>query len=360
MKLKLEVQPLHATMPGHLVSEEAATENDPQDPILYPVLTLPNEIVSEIFISFLPPYPECPPTFALSTPELWRAMAFDFDYFKFQPNHRAWGGLVKTWLDRSQACALSLQIVSTVKYDYGAIKYDDGELYAILELMEAAAAHCARWEYLKFHLAQASRIHMFKLDGSRPLLRHLDMRLEYDSRGRSDVSGFRDTPFLCTAVLNGNVIARGIILPWMQLASLVLQRIRPSRCSHILKQAPNLIHCELDLVHDDTFLSEVALPQLEALIFNYQREFAFEIQYLHCFVVPSLRRLQILELFLGPSPFNVLESFISRSGHQLQSILITRRSQVPKDAYYEAFPSIELSFEDVPAVQATGCVSRTS
>ncbi|KAJ7187330.1 hypothetical protein C8R46DRAFT_1059491 [Mycena filopes] len=71
-----------------------AKEDEEEDPIPYPVLTLPNEIVSEIFIRVLPPYPECPPwkgslspslltqicrkwrEIALSTPELWRAMAF--------------------------------------------------------------------------------------------------------------------------------------------------------------------------------------------------------------------------------------------------------------------------------------------
>ncbi|KAJ7641164.1 hypothetical protein FB45DRAFT_712335, partial [Roridomyces roridus] len=57
-----------------------------------PVLTLPNEITSEIFVHFLPPYPVCPPMtgldsptslthicrqwreIALATPKLWRAI----------------------------------------------------------------------------------------------------------------------------------------------------------------------------------------------------------------------------------------------------------------------------------------------
>ncbi|KAJ6560151.1 hypothetical protein B0H19DRAFT_945240, partial [Mycena capillaripes] len=58
----------------------------------YPVLTLPAEIISEIFVHFLPIYPSCPPLtgflsptlltqicrkwrhIALTTPALWRAI----------------------------------------------------------------------------------------------------------------------------------------------------------------------------------------------------------------------------------------------------------------------------------------------
>ncbi|KAJ7257017.1 hypothetical protein C8J57DRAFT_1649148, partial [Mycena rebaudengoi] len=50
----------------------------------YPVLTLPVEITSEIFIHFLPKYPLCPPLTGLLSPALlgqifrkWREIAFN-------------------------------------------------------------------------------------------------------------------------------------------------------------------------------------------------------------------------------------------------------------------------------------------
>jgi hypothetical protein len=64
------------------------------DSIQYPVLSLPNEITTEIFINFLPIYPLCPPLvgnlspttmthvfrewreIALDNPMLWRAFGF--------------------------------------------------------------------------------------------------------------------------------------------------------------------------------------------------------------------------------------------------------------------------------------------
>ncbi|KAK6977953.1 F-box domain-containing protein, partial [Favolaschia claudopus] len=52
------------------------------DAFIYPVLTLPNEVVSEIFIQFLPAYPKPPPLVGTSSPTLlthicqkWRAIA---------------------------------------------------------------------------------------------------------------------------------------------------------------------------------------------------------------------------------------------------------------------------------------------
>ena len=40
------------------------------DAYAYPVLTIPNEIVSEIFVHFLPIYPKCPPPIGPLSPYL--------------------------------------------------------------------------------------------------------------------------------------------------------------------------------------------------------------------------------------------------------------------------------------------------
>ncbi|KAJ7231014.1 hypothetical protein C8J57DRAFT_966010, partial [Mycena rebaudengoi] len=52
------------------------------DAYKYPILTLPTEITSGIFVHFLPPYPQCTPATGLSSPELpcqicrvWREIA---------------------------------------------------------------------------------------------------------------------------------------------------------------------------------------------------------------------------------------------------------------------------------------------
>ncbi|KAJ6589151.1 hypothetical protein B0H19DRAFT_923037, partial [Mycena capillaripes] len=95
----------------------------------YPVLTLPPEIVSEIFLNYLPTYPKIPPLFGISspsllcqicrhwraitvsTPVLWRAIRMD------GANHRdseemltAKLELIETWLSRSGDCPLALSL----------------------------------------------------------------------------------------------------------------------------------------------------------------------------------------------------------------------------------------------------------
>ncbi|KAK6977983.1 F-box domain-containing protein, partial [Favolaschia claudopus] len=74
------------------ISELRAAKQSRLNSYRYSVLTLPNEIIGEIFLRFLPPYPKPPPltgilsptsltqicrqwrNIALSTPALWRAI----------------------------------------------------------------------------------------------------------------------------------------------------------------------------------------------------------------------------------------------------------------------------------------------
>ncbi|KAJ7903837.1 hypothetical protein B0H13DRAFT_751030 [Mycena leptocephala] len=92
------------------------------DSYIYPVLSLPNETVSDIFIHFVPPYPQCPPLtgilspttltqicrqwreVALATPELWRAIGLSSRRIPSQIQH----DIADTWLSRSGFCPLAI------------------------------------------------------------------------------------------------------------------------------------------------------------------------------------------------------------------------------------------------------------
>ncbi|KAJ7903835.1 hypothetical protein B0H13DRAFT_2025532, partial [Mycena leptocephala] len=92
------------------------------DSYIYPVLTLPNEIVSEIFVHFVPPYPQRPPLtgilspntlaricrqwreVALATPALWRAIRLSDDRIVLERQRH----IADTWLSRSRFCPLSV------------------------------------------------------------------------------------------------------------------------------------------------------------------------------------------------------------------------------------------------------------
>ncbi|KAJ7704548.1 hypothetical protein B0H17DRAFT_1193755 [Mycena rosella] len=91
----------------------------------YLVLTLPNEIVSEIFVHFLPVYPHSPPLIgprspallgqvcrkwrdiALSTPELWRAVRLTLNKKRRREQQLR---LLETSLERSGSCRLSIEL----------------------------------------------------------------------------------------------------------------------------------------------------------------------------------------------------------------------------------------------------------
>ncbi|KAJ7859511.1 hypothetical protein B0H14DRAFT_2239769, partial [Mycena olivaceomarginata] len=94
---------------------------------IYPVLTLPNEILTEIFVHFLPVYPECPPLtgirspnilaqicrqwreIALKTPALWRSISISY-HPRFPLSFRGRVDLCNIWLTRSRCYPISLNL----------------------------------------------------------------------------------------------------------------------------------------------------------------------------------------------------------------------------------------------------------
>ncbi|KAJ7074041.1 hypothetical protein C8F01DRAFT_6537, partial [Mycena amicta] len=93
----------------------------------YPVLTIPNEIVSEIFMQYIPIYPACPPLLgdgsptklaqicrhwreiAHATPMLWGAIEL-FLSDSLLDASTSQLDTAKTWLERSRALPLSILI----------------------------------------------------------------------------------------------------------------------------------------------------------------------------------------------------------------------------------------------------------
>ncbi|KAJ6540780.1 hypothetical protein B0H19DRAFT_1269316 [Mycena capillaripes] len=160
------------------------------DAYKYTVLTLPNEIVAEIFIRFLPICPSCPPLsgslsptrltqicrrwreIALGTPALWRAVSLDDRHFD--------GDLVQMW---------------------------------------------------------------FTLDGRMPLLRHFELWL---FRPPQNALVIGDAPLLRTANLDYRAVPN-VVLPWTQLTHLILRFISIGNCVPVLQQTPNLVYCDLRL-----------------------------------------------------------------------------------------------------------------
>ncbi|KAJ7028556.1 hypothetical protein C8F04DRAFT_62782 [Mycena alexandri] len=332
------------------------------DSYKYPVLTLPNEIVSEIFVHFLPVYPACPPLagvlsptnltqicrkwreLALATPLLWRAIRLAFNSnIPLKRQIRK----IDMWFSMSGRCPISFEMKGY-------------NLSMESKVLVALAPHHARWEHLKLDLAYLPHDRLL-FTRPMPLLCHLDLGFTYEDDDEEDeVSAptlFGEAPRLYSVILD-NVAAKRFALPWVQLTSLTL-RAAHRDCAGVLKHTPNLVHCDLDFTRGySTTLPNFTFLHLESLVLaDYNADYSRD--YMETFVLPALRKLQIAEQLLGPDPRHSLTAFISKSGCKLQKICIKGPRLVSKDAYCTAFPSIQFFFNGRYDGEGTDVASDT-
>jgi hypothetical protein len=332
----LEAQILLLERSLSALREEKMLAQERLDSYKYPVLTLPNEIVFDIFMQFLPAYPRHPPLtgllspnllthicqrwreIALSTPALWCAIGTSY-YDDIPLKQKA--HIFVLWLRRSRSRPLSLQIVGP----------------DVAEILATVVPHRARWEHLDFHLPPS---HLRTIiDGAMPLLRHLVLAPR--THAVTNILAFREVPLLRTVVLNRSATL-SVILPWVQLTSLTLLFVYPRDCFPILQQTSNLIRCELEVFFDrdnDQSGPDITLPYLESLSID-QCGVSLVTDFLEIFIVPALRSLKIPEYFIDPNPIESLKVFISKSGCKLEEVHITGWRSLPQDSYRKAFPLI--------------------
>ncbi|KAJ7238528.1 hypothetical protein B0H12DRAFT_93216 [Mycena haematopus] len=219
------------------------------DAYKYPVLTLPNEITSQIFIHFLPIYPAAPPlagraspTFlthichhwrevALATPALWRAIKFVDDFHGIR--REQFRHICDAWIRRSGSCPLSIEIDMDVDIQTHAAVFTEPLVIAT-----------SRWEHFKLCVDTSF---LPKLGGPMPMLRSLDLEV---TTVDSDVFVFYEMPQLRSVVLTGHV-SSAITLPWIQLTCLTLNYVGINGCIQILAQTLNLVQCDLSDSDED-------------------------------------------------------------------------------------------------------------
>ncbi|KAK6996945.1 F-box domain-containing protein [Favolaschia claudopus] len=334
---ELDAQILHLEHQlAELRSKQAAVKAR-LDASKYPVLTIPSEIISEIFLHFLPPYPQCPPLtgvdspttlthicsmwreIALSTPQLWRAITVpDIDSGRLH--------IAEAWLSRAGCHPLSLLLHDRIG--------DDVERQI---LRAALISQRARIENLII-ICSESQADLSILDGSMPLLRQLE--LDMWSRGVSVTQEM--APLLRSAVLSDTacILAQ---LPWKQLTSLTLQWGIGMEFITILQQTPNLVDCELLVTSGGgPPLPEVRLPLLDSLYLGTEPDMTEE-RMICSLITPALRTFRVCEYSLGEDPVESLSSFISRSACRLNKLCITHHVDGPLrslEQYQFAFPTI--------------------
>ncbi|KAF8154382.1 hypothetical protein K438DRAFT_1778012 [Mycena galopus ATCC 62051] len=273
------------------------------DAYTYPVLTLPSEMISEIFTQSLPLYParrdligtDSPTSLthicskwreiALATPDLWRVITLEDILSTSNIPYNTKCQIADIWLARSGARPLCIHIW---------IQSSQPSWMAWVE-------HQFRVEYLTFQGPSLADIGL-TLHGPMPLLRSLDLGFSIQdddiTEARLNLSQLSDDavplpvwdhydmPRLSTIYLIG-AAASTATFPWTQLTSLTLAYIEPRHCNSILQHTINLVKLELlfeespvlgaihariqearEALDGVTVAVDIILPQLESLVLN--------------------------------------------------------------------------------------------
>nr|GAT50698.1 predicted protein [Mycena chlorophos] len=358
-----EIADVHKTLDS-LVAKRAtrATVQARLSAYAYPVQTLPDEIVSEIFLNYLPPYPICPPLFekgspttltqicalwrqiAHKTPGLWRAIEVLVVSSKVYTAARQLTELA-TWVQRSRSLPLSVLVGEPS---------DDADLTSVLGVL---LPHRDRLEYFGIdYFAFPLQDTKIEIEGLFPALRILDVR----APGSSPVGrliGPLVTPRLTTALLD---LCDALqlnwfldLLPWAQLTRLSLRFVTPYDAARILPLAPNLEFCRVIFPRansdepaaplPDVPQASVKLPILRALLVatldTTPKEDVYRL--LLALRLPALKKFYITEdewsdALVGDAP---LRGMIDSFSCQLDELHVVATDEAIK-LYRVALPSI--------------------
>ncbi|KAJ7672389.1 hypothetical protein DFH06DRAFT_91867 [Mycena polygramma] len=328
-----------------VLKEEKKLVQDRLAAYAYPVLTLPDEITSEVFTQLLPVYPKCPAPIdilflflvcgicrrwrdiALATPTLWRAVSLSLR----NPKRREQAvRLLELFLPRSGACPLSIELKGTGP------SVDMDRIYLMI------AEHCARWEHMCIDDLLA------RLPGGElPLPRLRTLKLGWPGEDLTETPTFLAAPLLKKVAIQGYLHdTHGFIFPWSQITVLSVQSISLEDCAYLLPQLPNLVRCRLDFHSAAQRPSwSVTLTHLKTLIVGdpLELEARFAEEYLLAtLTAPALRRLHLSEARSGTT--EVLTELVSRSGCSLEELCIPDTSGVSRHMCHTALPSTTVFF----------------
>ncbi|KAJ7633148.1 hypothetical protein FB45DRAFT_522992 [Roridomyces roridus] len=320
----------------------------------YPILTLPAEITSEIFLQFLPSYPERSrvigphsPSFllqicrqwrdvALTTPALWSTveLILRVDSSRY---HAQQLDLLKMWLQRSGNCSLSVLLESIIGVD------DDRTI--VEECIDALLCHASRWQDMEIILSPEG---LRKIAGSMPLLHSLTIGMESrEERPKTPVALFTDAPALKRVLLYGSFDPFLVALPWFQITTLRAEALYAKEAIEILRHATMLEDCSLDILSNDSPEPSTAssIPPLPLRSLRLQSVGAFTDEMHQLFKalrLPVLQTLSVREDFLGPDPVATLAA-VCRNGypHEIEVI----RPRTSRESYAGAFPLASFTFD---------------
>ncbi|KAJ7134030.1 hypothetical protein C8R43DRAFT_1239338 [Mycena crocata] len=272
---------------------------------------LPNEIISEIFINFLPPYPACTPLVgplspsflcricrrwrdvALSTPWLWCSMQLELEEQSLpQQLH-----ILKTWLKRSGSCPISISLY----------RENDDPKISTSAFVKAMVRNSSRWADM--HLILPYR-ELRLIKGDMPLLRKLNFGPTFNRTNEehaflaAPIAPFERAPNLRDVALSEVFNPFAIHLPWASITTLAAELCAGQTVENF-RHAQDLVQCTITLGPSADPATFTMLPPLQHLTSLILREpicwrggSSNVINLLNSLTLPALQTLEIDEMVL--------------------------------------------------------------
>ncbi|KAJ7772503.1 hypothetical protein B0H14DRAFT_3894704 [Mycena olivaceomarginata] len=339
----IDVQILELEHTISSLKEEKDSLRDRLATYTYPVLTLPNEIVPEIFVQFLPDFPRYSPPIgalspyllchicrkwrdiALATPALWSVISLSFRKAGRVPQKLRY---LQTSIERSGSCRLSLKLGTSLDQEY------------LAELNHAVINHFHRVEYLD--LSSWSGFE-FPTDTelSLPCLRGLKLGYSIEELITPFVA-----PLLQRVVLRTLDALPSSIFPWFQLTVITILWVKLNDYSYLMNQLVNVVHCRLGIYPTGNLsFGDITLAHLETFILENLSRHLAPPGIIATLTLPALRRFQITETFFAAQDETVdsITTLVTRSGCNLRELSITNVQTAHVTAYHDAFPSTLLA-----------------
>ncbi|KAJ7769896.1 hypothetical protein B0H16DRAFT_235406 [Mycena metata] len=274
------------------------------DAIVYPILSLPTEITTEIFRRWCVlrsrsrPYPSEGPLLlaqichqwrqiALHTPELWRDLHF---------TDRSSVELFKLWLDRSRDLSLNLA-------------FDSWDIALTGRFIEASMVHSHRWQVVELNLPIVFYTTLDLSNVSLPILHSISLKNYFSGERTVGAGTVLNAPLLREAHIHTFPDLKVDFLR-PKLTSLTLQHaIDLTKCIILLRGCPDLVKLALSTSGQGPVQTDsLVLPALESLECDLTAASILE----HL-TLPRLQRLRVTETETDVPQHTVLQNFIRRS-----------------------------------------------
>ncbi|KAF7367524.1 F-box domain-containing protein [Mycena sanguinolenta] len=306
-----------------VLAKERQRVMDDLDSIIYPVLTLPPEITSEIFSNYVMDpclgrprsTPSRGPLTLAAVCHSWRRICFSTQPFwaslRIHPDP-SWVvddfvHILECWLQRAGNHPLDLDISAC-------------EQTPFMKIFSVISNHSSQLRALTFSLEPSFPFPNDEFQGHLPLLSKLTVHIlaEEDDDHPAMVTAFHDAPRLREVQLFWTSF-NSIALPWIQLTHLGLSEESVSSALRILQETPNLEVLEVyfsDMVREPP--QSLTLHHLHTLKFIYDPDG----ELLEHLVLPALKTIHLVALH-GPGSL-LFSNLVIRSALSLRSIHLTK------------------------------------